>query len=278
MRHKPHQLFLGMVVLSAALHGVVSVVQWPQGSTTSAVQDDAQALERQVAIATETPAIVIAQLPQRNTVAPKSASTFSPALAAQSLPQYPLPEDSIAASALAQSPPLDLPPQSPPQSAEEEALFENSKEQAALDSENIDSEVEDSEEDLGAEDSEEDLDAEDLKQGSEPDQGVLLQLADDFPHLSGSSSGCFSLSNCHQASGNYRQVVQQLTEQMIANGYQLTEDDTIDGTGHRVFEVVMPSEPDSLYYLNVFSDGLDSAVYAITVNILSLDELKSLQA
>lgn len=108
--------------------------------------------------------------------------------------------------------------------------------------------------------------------------GVLLTMSDDFPHLSGAQAGCFGLSNCHQSQGNYRQVVQQLTAQMREEGYQLTEQDDIDGTGHRVFEVVDADDPSQTYYLNVFSDGLDSAVYALTETILSLEELKNLNA
>ncbi|MEL7144707.1 MAG: hypothetical protein AAGL08_21195, partial [Cyanobacteria bacterium J06573_11] len=68
------------------------------------------------------------------------------------------------------------------------------------------------------------------------------------------------------------------TAQMREEGYQLTEQDDIDGTGHRVFEVVDADDPSQIYYLNVFSDGLDSAVYALTATILSLEELKNLNA
>lgn len=109
------------------------------------------------------------------------------------------------------------------------------------------------------------------------EKGVLVSLTD-FPHLSGAESGCFGLDSCHRSQGSYRTVVQQLTAQMRQNGYQLVEKEDIDGAGHRVFEVIDPSNPDDIYYLNVFSDGLDSAVYALTAAVLSLEELKNLNA
>ena len=133
-------------------------------------------------------------------------------------------------------------------------------------------------EDLALEDPLEGADEEQPDKPSEPSSdGILVSLAD-FPHLSNAQSGCFGLSECHQSQGNYRDVGEQLTAQMRQQGYQLTEKEDIDGAGHRVYEVVNPDEPGQIYYLNVFSDGLDSAVYALTVDVLSLEELKALNA
>jgi len=285
MRHKPHHLFLGMVALSAVFHAVVSVVSWPQNPTNS-TGEDFPSVENEISIATQASPITLAELPAKSLPASPQVSPAPPKPTAQTSAP---PLQSATATAAFPSevanwqqpePPLDqpLPISDESESAEyfqESLAAEQDSDTVVADdfSESTDSAVDSEPVEPEQVDTEQ---TSELEQG--PEQGVVLQLADDFPHLSGSQSGCFGLSNCHQASGSYRQVVRQLTEQLRANGYRLTEDDTIDGVGHRVFEVVMPHDPESLYYLNVFSDGLDSAVYAITVNILSLDELKNLQA
>jgi len=111
-----------------------------------------------------------------------------------------------------------------------------------------------------------------------PEQGMVIALTEAFPHFAEAQSGCFSLSNCHRVSGqgSYRQAAKQLVEEMQANGYQVKQRDDIDDQGHRVYEVVIPSEPDATYYLNVFSDSADSMVYALTLQIVSLAELQQL--
>ncbi|MEM6451053.1 MAG: hypothetical protein AAF703_12140 [Cyanobacteria bacterium P01_D01_bin.105] len=111
-----------------------------------------------------------------------------------------------------------------------------------------------------------------------PEQGMVISLAEEFPHFAGVQSGCFRLANCHRISGqgSYRQAAKQLVEQMQAQGYQVNQREDIDDQGHRVYEVIMPSEPDTTYYLNVFSDSADSMVYALTLEIVSLTELQQL--
>lgn len=113
-----------------------------------------------------------------------------------------------------------------------------------------------------------------------PEQGMVVALGEDFPHLIGGQPNCFGLTNCHRVSGqgSYRRAASQLVEGMRANGYQVTMRDDIDEQGHRVYEVVMPSEPETTYYLNVFSDSADSMVYAMTLEIVSLAELQQLAA
>ncbi len=111
-----------------------------------------------------------------------------------------------------------------------------------------------------------------------PEHDVVVHLGDDFPHLAGAQSGCYGLANCRQLSGNYRQAARLLLTQMTDQGYQLAERDDIDNTGHRVFEVITPHEPNVIYYLNVFSPDVGSTVYVMTVNVLSLEQLKQLSS
>jgi len=111
-----------------------------------------------------------------------------------------------------------------------------------------------------------------------PEYGSLVQLDDDFPHLVGAQSGCYGLENCHQLSGNFRQAAQALVAQMESQNYQLTEREDIDNTGHRVFDVIVPDEPDTTYYLNIFSPDVGRTVYVLTVDILTLNELQRLSS
>jgi len=112
--------------------------------------------------------------------------------------------------------------------------------------------------------------------GATPEYGKVMPLSQDFPDLADVQTGCYGVEGCRQLSGNFRRAAQQLKEQMEASGYQLTERNDIENTGHRVFEVIAPQEPDKTYYLNVFSPDIGSAVYVLSVEILSLEELQAL--
>lgn len=276
MRLKPHPLFWGMVSVSAALHIAASIAPWPQPSTPTAISQEGLVGDPTVEGPDEsvtTSAIALTQLPKRSPPAAALSAAMSTASANPSVSTIspPLPIAPSPPNVLAADPVPLLPLEAPVQRFEEIARLDPPPEQPAPESDSDSVDPENSQPSMPQEIAPE--------IASEADQqGPVLQLAADFPHLAGSQSGCYGLSNCHQTSGNYRQVVRQLTEQMRNQGYQLTEDDTIDGIGHRVFEVVMPHEPSRIYYLNVFSDDLDTAVYAITLDILSLDELKSIQA
>lgn len=107
---------------------------------------------------------------------------------------------------------------------------------------------------------------------------MVVALAEGFPHFADVQSGCFSLTNCHRISGqgSYRKAAKQLVQDMADKGYQVSERDDIDSQGHRVYEVVIPTEPEVTYYLNVFSDSTDSMVYAMTLQIVTLAELQQL--
>lgn len=114
--------------------------------------------------------------------------------------------------------------------------------------------------------------------GADLEHDKVMLLGEEFPHLAGAQSGCYGLESCHQISGNYRRAAQQLIDQMAAQGYQLTERDDIDNTGHRVFEAITLNEPEKTYYLNVFSPDVGSTVYVLSVDILSLEELQQLSS
>lgn len=263
MHLKPHALFLGMVSISATLHMAASVAPWPQSPPPEEALVGDSALESAIDVTT-TSAIALTPLPTQSAPT-QTPPTASPQPTVANISPQPRPIAAPPPEILEADLTLPLPLENPIQPFEEIERLNNPPEQPVSEPDPV---VPD----------DDPLPATDPAQDTDEEPGVVIQLAADFPHLAGAQSGCYGLSHCHQMSGSHRQVARQLTAQMRAQGYQLTEDDTIDGAGHQVFAVVMPQDPGSLYYLNIFSDGLDSAIYAITVDILSLDELKSLQA
>ena len=110
------------------------------------------------------------------------------------------------------------------------------------------------------------------------EHGRLLTLGTDFPHLQSAQTGCYGLSSCHQLSdvGSYHRAAETLVAQMQQQGFQISEKEDIDFPGQRVFSVIMPDQPEETYYLNIFSDGIGSAVYVLSIEILTLSDLKSL--
>ncbi|MEM8804886.1 MAG: hypothetical protein AAGF01_02405 [Cyanobacteria bacterium P01_G01_bin.38] len=116
--------------------------------------------------------------------------------------------------------------------------------------------------------------------GPEPvEAGIVMPFRDDFPHPAGSTAGCFALQNCRRLENisSYRQTAQDLVALLEAQGYQVTPRDDADDTGLQLYEIVEADSPDgAVQYLSVFSDGIGSAVYTITQEIISLEELREL--
>ncbi|MEO0457426.1 MAG: hypothetical protein AAF152_12725 [Cyanobacteria bacterium P01_A01_bin.114] len=109
--------------------------------------------------------------------------------------------------------------------------------------------------------------------------GIVIPFRDDFPHPVGSTAGCFALQNCRRLEniGSYRQTAQDLVAQLEAQGYQVTHRDDADNTGLKLYEIIDTRDPDgTVQYLSIFSDGIGSAVYTITQEIISLEELREL--
>ncbi|MEM9946286.1 MAG: hypothetical protein AAF810_09520 [Cyanobacteria bacterium P01_D01_bin.36] len=264
MFNKRHQLFLGMVALSGSVHVLASAAPWPQPTVQSPT--DVQASENPTSTEQDEAAIALTQLPARTLTPPSNKPVSSTAPAEQAINLAPLPSASVQ---LPQEDEFveDLPELSEPET-EDIASEDLSTSEAAY------TEAPSTEDEQTSETEQKP----EVVSGPEIEQGILLKLAADFPHLAGSQAGCHGLDSCHQISGGGRltQVTEKLVDQMRAVGYQLTEDVTVGGAGHQVYEVVMPNDPE-IYYLNVFSDGLDVVVYTITLNVLSLDELKNLR-
>ncbi len=244
--------------MSLAAHSLLLLLPWYKPSVDSEVSDSAQDAVETVA---EESAIAISTLPtssqsgtppskpQSQPAAPPSPTTAPPVPSvAEPLPQ-PIPQ-SI-------QPPVQPQPVQPqpvqPQPVQELPIQPTPVEQQVIErpTESI---------------------------ASTPDDSMVVQLGENFPHLLGAQSGCYNLESCHRITGEgtHRQAAKKLIEQMRQQNYQVVERDDIESQGHQVFAVTPPQEPDKTYYLNVFSDSLNSAVYAITLEIVSLAELKQL--
>ncbi|MDV3349103.1 hypothetical protein QGP82_10405 [Leptothoe sp. LEGE 181152] len=116
-------------------------------------------------------------------------------------------------------------------------------------------------------------------ENSEPEAGIAFQFGNDFPHLAGSQAGCYGLENCRTAEGqNYIDAVQDITNRLEAQGYELTPyegNDDSDVRNHRIFEMRLPDKAE-IKYLNVFGEGLRTAIYIITPRIITQQELQTL--
>jgi len=112
------------------------------------------------------------------------------------------------------------------------------------------------------------------------DDGPLMSYSDGFPHVAGAVGGCFGLSECRQVSdaGNYRAVARSLIDGLEAQGYAVRLRDDLEDTGRNVYELTPPNGHIGNQFLMVFS-GLDgSAIYVMSPEVMTLEDLKALSA
>ncbi|MBE7386166.1 MAG: hypothetical protein F6J95_032850 [Leptolyngbya sp. SIO1E4] len=119
---------------------------------------------------------------------------------------------------------------------------------------------------------------------SDPDPpapvGPLATYGDEFPHHANAVGGCFGLAECRRVSGegSYRNVARSLIADLEVNGYGVKLRDDLDDTGRWVYELTVPGSASSPQYLIVFSDIDGSAVYVMSDQVLTLNELQALNA
>ncbi|MEM9504228.1 MAG: hypothetical protein AAGA01_09770 [Cyanobacteria bacterium P01_E01_bin.43] len=109
--------------------------------------------------------------------------------------------------------------------------------------------------------------------------GPLVGYSDTFPHVAGAEIGCFGLGDCRRVvgGGNHRKVATSLIDDLENEGYSVDQRDDLDDPGRNVYEVISPGDT-TIQYLIVFSDGLESAVYVMSDEIITLAELQELAA
>ena len=111
--------------------------------------------------------------------------------------------------------------------------------------------------------------------------GPLLSYSDQFPHFEGATSGCFGLGECRQVNGigTYRNVADSLVADLENQGYGVNVHDDVEDTGRRVYELTPPGGEAEKQFLLVFQ-GTEpgSAIYVMSPEIMTLNELRSLSA
>lgn len=117
---------------------------------------------------------------------------------------------------------------------------------------------------------------------SEPEAGIAVKFNSDFPHLAGAEAGCYGLENCRKAEGqNYLDALNNISQGLEAQGYELTPydgNDDSDVRNHKIYEMRLLNDPDAaVKYLNVFGEGLKTAIYIITPDIVTQAELQALE-
>lgn len=112
--------------------------------------------------------------------------------------------------------------------------------------------------------------------------GPLLSYDEQFPHFEGATSGCFGLGGCRQVNdvSRYYDVATSLVAGLEAQGYVVDEvDDLEDDTGRNVYELTPPGDGAAKQYLLVFQgEEIGSAIYVMSPEIMTLDQLRSLAA
>ncbi|MDB9526852.1 hypothetical protein PN498_12705 [Oscillatoria sp. CS-180] len=110
-------------------------------------------------------------------------------------------------------------------------------------------------------------------------EGPLRGYSSDFPHVEGSVTGCFGLSDCRRVSSavSYRSVGRSIVSGLEDQGYSVDLRDDLEDTGRNVYELIHPDEGGTVKYLIVFSDVDGSAVYVMSNEILTLGDLQALQ-
>lgn len=112
------------------------------------------------------------------------------------------------------------------------------------------------------------------------DEGPLMGYGDRFPHYAGAVGGCFGLSECRQVSGvgSYRTVARSLIAGLEEQGYLVELRDDLEDTGRNVYELTPPGPGTTRQFLMVFSNTDGSAIYVMSPDVMTLDELKALAA
>jgi hypothetical protein len=111
--------------------------------------------------------------------------------------------------------------------------------------------------------------------------GPLLSYGEQFPHFEGATSGCLGLGECRQVTGvgTYREVADSLIAGLENQGYGVDLRDELEDTGRNVYELTPPGDGAAKQFLLVFQgEELGSAIYVMSPEIMTLDELKSLAA
>lgn len=96
----------------------------------------------------------------------------------------------------------------------------------------------------------------------------------DVPLLAGAEAGCYGIGTCYGLSGvDFRAAGQTLETQFEAQGYTVEAREDLEETGRKIYAITKNGKT---RYLNVMSNDLSNAVYVITPQPSSLEELQNI--
>jgi hypothetical protein len=98
-----------------------------------------------------------------------------------------------------------------------------------------------------------------------------------FPNLAGAQAGCFGSENCRQVSDGtpFRSAAQTLEQQMVAQGYQVSERDDLSDTGQKIYQ--LKAQDGTIRYLNVLSSDVGSTIYLLSPEAITLSDLQQVE-
>ncbi len=94
-------------------------------------------------------------------------------------------------------------------------------------------------------------------------------------HPQGAAGGCFGQSSCfelQQTGIRYRNLGEQVAEELMRQGYEVSLAPNYEEAGRTVYEVVLESDR---WYLTVLSTGLETAVYVLAEEPMTLADLEA---
>jgi hypothetical protein len=98
-----------------------------------------------------------------------------------------------------------------------------------------------------------------------------------FPDLAGAQAGCFGSENCRQVSDGipFRNAAQTLEQQMVAQGYQVSEREDLSDTGQKIYQ--LKAQDGATRYLSVLSSAVGETVYLLSPEPITLGDLQQVE-
>lgn len=95
-----------------------------------------------------------------------------------------------------------------------------------------------------------------------------------FPDLAGAQVGCFGSESCRQVSDGvpFRNAAQTLEQQMVAQGYEVSERDDLSDTGQKIYQ--LKAQDGATRYLSVLSSAVGATIYLISPEPVTLNDLQ----
>lgn len=109
-----------------------------------------------------------------------------------------------------------------------------------------------------------------------PSANLQIPFAN-FPDLAGAQAGCFGSENCRQVSNGipFRNAAQTLEQQMVSQGYQVSERDDLSDTGQKIYQ--LKAQDGAMRYLSVLSSAVGTTIYLLSPEPITLGDLQQVE-